>query len=145
LNELVPGDTILASHLAGNFILPNDATKKIALLAGGIGVTPFRSIAKDLIDSGQQRDAILLYSANSPAELSFQNLFNKASAAGLRASYITEGYLDEHKITSLLPDYADRRFYVSGPYGFVNAVQASLLKLGVRSSEVITDYFPGYS
>lgn len=145
LDQLKPGDKILASHLAGNFTLPNDTSKKIALMAGGVGITPFRSMAKYLIDSNQPRDVALLYSANSPAELSFQRVFARAVDAGLKPSYITEGHLDEAKIKNLLPDYKDRRFYVSGPYGFVNAVEVALLKLGVSSGEIVTDYFPGYS
>jgi ferredoxin-NADP reductase/Na+-translocating ferredoxin:NAD+ oxidoreductase RnfD subunit len=144
LDELKPGETILAGHLAGSFTLPKDNSKKIALLAGGIGVTPFRSMVKQLVDSGQQRDIALLYSANSPAEISFQKLFDKAGAVGLRANYVTQGHLDEAKIKNLLPDFTQRRFYVSGPYAFVNVVQSALLKLGVNSSEIVTDYFPGY-
>ena len=144
LDELKPGGTILASHLAGSFTLPKDTTQKIALLAGGIGVTPFRSMVKYLVDSGQQRDTALLYSANSPAEISFQKLFDKAAVAGVRASYITQGHLDEVKIQNLLPDYTERKFYVSGPYGFVNAIESALLKLGVNASNIVTDYFPGY-
>jgi ferredoxin-NADP reductase len=145
LSELKPGDKILASHLAGSFTLPKDSSKKIALLAGGVGITPFRSMVKSVTDSAQPRDVALLYSANSPDELAFQRLFAKAYPMGLKASYITDGYLDESKIKNLLPDYAQRRFYISGPYGFVNAVETTLLKLGVRSTEIITDYFPGYS
>ena len=144
LDELRPGDTILASRLAGSFTLPKDTTKKIALLAGGIGVTPFRSMIKYLLDSKQSRDVALVYSANSPAELSFKELFRQAEAVGLKTSYVTDGRVDESKIKNLLPDYNQRRFYISGPYGFVNSVEIALLKLGVSRSEIITDYFPGY-
>jgi ferredoxin-NADP reductase len=144
LDELKAGQTVLAGHLAGNFTLPKDTSKKIALLAGGIGVTPFRSMVKYLIDSGQQRDVALLYSANSPGEISYRKLFDAAAAAGIKTSYVTDGRLDDAKLKSLVPDYAQRRFYVSGPYGFVDAIQSGLLKLGVSSSEIITDYFPGY-
>lgn len=144
LDALKPGDTMLAGHLAGGFTLPKDAARKIALLAGGVGVTPFRSMARHMIDSGEQRDAALLYSVNTPAELSFQPLFQQAEAVGLKPFYITKGLLDEAKIKTLLPDFAERKFYISGPYGFVNAVRASLLRLGVKASEIATDYFPGY-
>jgi ferredoxin-NADP reductase/Na+-translocating ferredoxin:NAD+ oxidoreductase RnfD subunit len=144
LDELKPGQTILASHLTGSFILPKDTSKKVALLAGGIGVTPFRSMIKYLIDSGQQRDVALLYSANSPSELSYRKLFDKAAMAGIKISYVTESQLDEAKLRNLVPDYKQRRFYVSGPYGFVSAIESALLKLGIGRSEIVTDYFPGY-
>jgi glycine betaine catabolism B len=144
LDGLKAGDTILAGHLAGNFSLPKDRSKKLAFLAGGVGITPFRSIAKYMIDSGEKRDTALLYSANSEDELSFKQLFARAQGIGLKTSYITNGHLDEAKIKGLLPDFAERRFYVSGPYGFVQAIETALLKLGVSSGEIVTDYFPGY-
>jgi ferredoxin-NADP reductase len=141
LEKLKPGDSILASRLAGDFTLPQDKSKKLALLAGGIGVTPFRSMAKFLQDTKQKRDITLLYSAASADEIAFKGLFDKA---GLKPHYVTKSQLDELKIKSLVPDYDERRFYISGPLGFVNAMETNLLKLGVNSSEIITDYFPGY-
>jgi len=144
LDELKTGDTILASRLAGSFTLPKDPSKKLALLAGGVGITPFRSMVKYLIDKNETRDVALLYSANSPQELSFVKLFDKAQAVGLKTNYVTEGRIDESKIKELLPDFAERQFYISGPYGFVNGVESALLRLGVGYDHIVTDYFPGY-
>lgn len=141
LDEFKPGDTILASRLAGDFTLPNNVNKKVAFMAGGIGVTPFRSMIKYVADKKQPRDITLIYSANGPEELSFQKLFDDAD---LKAHYVTDGRIDRSKIKSLLPDYKERTFYISGPYGFVNAVHAALLELGVTGKQIVTDYFPGY-
>ena len=143
LEELKPGETILASDLSGNFNLPKDNSKKLAFLAGGVGITPFRSMAKYMVDSEQKRDVALLYSAATADEFSFQNLFKTAAQTGLKTIYATDR-LDEVKLKSLLPDYAERTFYVSGPYGFVHGMETALLKLGVSSSKIVTDYFPGY-
>jgi ferredoxin-NADP reductase len=143
LNQLKPGEVILASDLSGSFILPGKADKKLAFLAGGVGITPFRSMIKYLIDSDQKRDIALLYSAATPDEISFQNLFKAAARLDIKAIYNT-GSLDEAKIRTLLPDYNQRTFYVSGPYGFVQAMHQNLIKLGVSNSKIITDYFPGY-
>jgi ferredoxin-NADP reductase len=143
LAKLRPGDIVLASDLSGTFTLPKDSSKKLAFLAGGVGITPFRSMVKFMIDSEQQRDATLIYSATGEAEFSFKDIFKKASGAGLKTFYET-GRLDGTKISRLLPDYKNRRFYISGPYGFVHAMESTLLRLGVRSSDIVTDYFPGY-
>ena len=144
LDELKPGDAVLASRLAGSFTLPKDSTKKIALLAGGIGVTPYRSMVKYLMDTNQKRDVALIYSANRPDEISYRKLFDNSAAAGLKTSYVTDGRLDELKLSQLLPDYMERRFYISGPYAFVSSMQSALIKLGIGSGEIVTDYFPGY-
>ena len=52
----------MASQLAGDFILPEDKNKKLVFIAGGIGVTPFRSMIKYLIDKNEKRDIIIFYS-----------------------------------------------------------------------------------
>jgi glycine betaine catabolism B len=143
LERLKPGDIVLASDLSGTFTLPKDPSKKLAFLAGGVGITPFRSIAKYMIDSGGQRDAALIYSASKDTEFSFKNVFDKAAESGLKTFYET-GRLDGAKISSLLPDYKSRRFYISGPYGFVHAMESALLRQGVGQSNIVTDYFPGY-
>ncbi len=144
LDELAPHQTILASHLAGSFTLPKNKSQKLAFLAGGVGITPFRSMVKYLVDSGEKRDAHLLYSVSSEKEISFHRLFSRAAEIGLKTSFITQGHLDAEKIKTLMPDYKHRRIYVSGPFGFVHAVEAALLKLGVNPSNIVTDYFPGY-
>lgn len=143
LSQMKPGETILASHLSGSFTLPKNTSKKVAFMAGGVGITPFRSMVKSVIDSGQKRDMALVYSAGSPAEFSFTGLFKKAAAAGLKSHFLTD-QVDANKITELLPDYKSRTFYISGPYGFVHAVEAALLRLSVSPAQIITDYFPGY-
>jgi ferredoxin-NADP reductase len=143
LDELKPGDSILASDLSGSFTLPKDTSNKLAFMAGGVGITPFRSMAKYLVDSVQKRDIVLVYSATNTVEFSFQNLFKTAAQAGLKTIYVTSP-LGQEKIRSLVPDYNQRTFYVSGPYGYVQAIHQNLLILGVSNSKIITDYFPGY-
>jgi len=144
LASLAPGEKVLVSRVAGSFTLPKDNNKKLAFLAGGVGITPFRSMLKSLMDKNEKRDITLLYSANSPDELSYKNLLQKAAAFGFNIDYVTQGHIDSPKIQSKIRDYKQRTFYISGPYGFVNAAEASLLQLGVGYDNIITDYFPGY-
>jgi glycine betaine catabolism B len=143
LNQLKPGDSILASDLSGSFTLPKDASKKVALMAGGVGITPFRSMAKYLIDAGEKRDVVLLYSASDAAEFSFQDLFKQAAGVGMRTSYVTDK-VDSSKIKSIVADFKQRTFYISGPYPYVHAMESNLLRLNVSPTDIITDYFPGY-
>ncbi len=144
LARFKPGDTILASHIAGNFTLPKDPIKKIAFMGGGIGVTPYRSMIKYLLDKNERRDVALLYSSNSEAELSFKKLFEQAKNIGLKTSYITDTKIDSQKIQNLLPDFKERMFYISGPYAYVQSIQSTLLSMGVKLGNIMTDYFPGY-
>ncbi len=144
LAEFKPGDTILASHVAGSFTLPKNPTKKIAFMAGGIGVTPYRSMIKYLLDKNEHRDVVLLYSASSEAELSFKKIFEQAKNIGLKTSYITDTKIDSQKIQNILPDFKERMFYISGPYAYVQSMRGTLLSMGIKLGNIVTDYFPGY-
>ncbi len=146
LASFKPGDEILASHLAGSFSLPADASKKLAFVAGGIGVTPFRSISKYLVDSNQKRDIGLVYCASSDAEFAFREIFSQAAAHGLATSYVntSQAPISSAILSEKMPDYKDRLFYISGPFGFVKTVRQELLGLGVRPTSIKSDYFPGY-
>ncbi len=143
LANLKPGEVVLASDLSGSFTLPKDQDKKLVFMAGGVGITPFRSMVQSMIDSGQKRDIQLIYTATSDTEFSFKNIFNQAESIGLKTSYIT-GRLETDNIPALVHDYKVRSFYISGPYSFVQAIETSLLKLGVGPTKITTDFFPGY-
>ncbi len=156
LKKLPLGHNILASHLAGSFTLPKKTEPKLVFIAGGVGITPFRSIIKYLIDTKDRRDITLLYAADAAQEFAFTSLFKKAEAVGLKTFFTLtaepkpagwrgrHGRIDAVMIKKLVPDYKQRRFYVSGPYGLVRAVRDELFKLGVKPRRIKTDYFPGY-
>jgi ferredoxin-NADP reductase len=143
LDGLKEGDKILAYQLEGSFTLPKESSQKLAFLAGGIGVTPFRSIIKYLLDTNQKRDITMLYSANSADEFAFTGLFKKTEPVGI-TTYHLLNQIDSQVIKKAIPDYNDRVFYVSGPYGFVTAMRQTLLKMGIPRQKIISDYFPGY-
>lgn len=157
LVAMKPGDTILASHTAGSFTLPSDPSKKLAFIAGGVGITPFRSFARYLTDSGQSSQSTLLYCASSSGEFAFRSTFKQAESAGLRTIYNLTGKdtapagwsgshasLSPELIGKVFPDFNERLFYLSGPYGFVKAARGALLDSGVSLANIKADYFPGY-
>jgi ferredoxin-NADP reductase/Na+-translocating ferredoxin:NAD+ oxidoreductase RnfD subunit len=144
LENFKTGSIILADGLAGEFTLPKSEKQKLAFLAGGVGITPFRSMVKYAMDFKQQRDIHLLYSANAEEEFAFKDLFAEAKEIGLQASYTTKPITKE-LLGSAIPDHKERVFLISGPYGFVHAMEKNLLDLEVPAAQIKTDYFPGYS
>lgn len=140
------GDKIWAGQLGGDFVLPDDSRKKLAFLAGGIGVTPFRSMVKWLSDRGERRDIILLYSTKSDSEIAYRDLFSEAeNKIGLKARYITGSLIDEDLLKKEIPDYKERIFYISGPEAMVRVFKKILLEMGVSRFRIRTDYFPGFA
>jgi ferredoxin-NADP reductase len=154
LAALPTGGQISVASLAGDFTMPKDANKKLVFIAGGIGVTPFASMARHCIASGKSRDAILLYSSKTASEIAYQEIFTGAARVGWRTVYALSneesfisgayhGFIDAELVKREVPDYSERLFYISGPPGMVTAMKKMLLGIGVSRLNIKTDFFPG--
>lgn len=151
-------DRIVAGQLMGDFVLPKDPTQKITFIAGGIGVTPFRSMAKYLTDTKQQRTVSMIYGARSAEDFAYHEVFEEARVAfGMATTYVVgrrgerllphmrQGRITSTLIKELVPDYMERTFYLSGTHHMVTELQAQLHGLGVPAHQVKIDFFPGYA
>lgn len=144
LQKVQPGDRLTATGLEGDFVLPIDVDRPLVFLAGGIGITPFRSMIKFLVDTKEARPITLLYAAKTPDEFVFKDLLAAAEKTiGLKVRYIT-GPLDEHAIRASVTDLTRPFFYVSGPEPMVEALGMVLKKAGVPEAHLKQDFFPGY-
>lgn len=142
LAGLPVGAVIYASSLAGDFVMPKDTRKKLAFLTGGIGVTPFASMARHCIASGESRDAVLLYASKAESEVAYKDVFANAERVGWRAVYRI-GAIDAELIKQEVSDYSERLFYISGPPGMIDAMKKMLIELGISRFNIKTDFFPG--
>jgi ferredoxin-NADP reductase len=139
------GYFIVTGQLLGDFVLPKDKSKKLVFIAGGIGVTPFRSMVKYLIDKGERRNIILIYSVKNEDEIAYRDIFTEAeSKVGLRNNYLVGSFLSEEVIQKDIPDFSERMFYLSGPNAMVENYKKLLLSMGIRHDHIKTDYFPGF-
>jgi len=143
LMAMKPGDTLLAADVTGSFVLPEATDRKLAFLAGGIGVTPFRSIAKYLTDVDQRRDIRHICFGNSPTDFAFTDIFAAAEKVGVQTTYEAVR-INPELIKTDIPDYKERVFYLSGPLVFVQSAEKILLDLGVKRRQIRKDFFPGY-
>lgn len=157
LLELKSGGRVIAGQLAGDFTLPRDPKQKLAFIAGGIGVTPFRSMVKYLLDKTERRDVVLFYSNRSIREIAYHDVFSQAEISlGLKPVYtLTEpqhvpagwagetGYVDAKMIARQAPDFLERTFYISGTHEMVKSLKNVLRKMGVPRGQIKTDFFPG--
>lgn len=146
LKELSDGDELVAGNLDGDFILPHSKAEKLAFIAGGIGITPFRSMIKYLVDQEERRDIVLLYANKQDDEVAFKNLIDQACQKfSLKVVYVNtqaQGYIDEAMIKKEVPDYLERTFYVSGPEPMVESYEKKLKEMLIK--KIKTDFFPGY-
>lgn len=148
LHKMESGDEIVISGLGGEFILPVDTNKKLVFIAGGIGITPFRSMVKYMVDTKEQRDVILLFSNKTPEDIVFKEIFNDATKLGVKTVYVNtdkDGFIDEKLIEKEVDDWKDRTFYISGPEPMVEAFEKMIAGMGVPKVQIKRDYFPGYT
>ncbi len=148
LRDLKVGDEVLAGQLAGEFTLPKDPDKKLAFIAGGIGITPFRSMLKYLLDKNERREIILFYTSRTEAEVAYKEIFEQATKQlGIKIVYVIterDGYLNAETIQTNAPDFQDRTYYISGPHSMVVAFEKTLKGLGIPRRQIKIDFFPGF-
>jgi ferredoxin-NADP reductase len=160
LKNLEVAAEIITSPPSGEFTLPKDPKTKCVFIAGGIGVTPFRSMVKYMLDEHIGRTITLFYSNRKAEDIVFKDLFDEAEKAfGLQTVYtLTEdkpapaggwqgktGYIDADMIKDSVEDWGDRVYYVSGPEPMVQAFEKMLASMGITKKNIKHDYFPGYS
>ena len=145
LQKLQPGDTIAVDGLGGDFLVDH-RYKKFVFIAGGIGITPFRSMLLDLDHRRKPLNIQLLYAnrdQNFPYKKEFEAL--KQRHPEFRIDYlVSPRRLDEKSITGLVPDLKKQLVYVSGPEPMVEALGKILKKLGLPKKHIKSDFFPGY-
>jgi len=158
LNSLKPGDQVTVIGPLGRFTLDglNDNVE-VVMIAGGIGITPFRSIIHAELASGSSRHITLIYSAKNSENLVFRHEFDELSAAhpDFKAYYtITRpttpevrehvGRIDAEYVRSLThPEKSV--YYVAGPPTMVQELSEQLAqKLSVSRDRIRTEKFTGY-
>ncbi|QBD75906.1 oxidoreductase [Ktedonosporobacter rubrisoli] len=157
LSRLNNRTTLLAGQLAGDFTLPQTPEQKLVFIAGGIGITPFRSMLKYLIDMQEPRDIVLFYANKTVDEIAYTDVLAQAQTQlGIRVFYTltdTEaipgnwhgltGRINVDILRKLVPDYQERSFYLSGPPDMVRATEQVLKNMQVHPKQIKKDFFPG--
>lgn len=137
--------TLEAAEPEGDFTVA-DPTEEMVWIAGGIGITPFRSILLDLDHRRMPMPVTLLYS-NRDNHFVFKDELE--ALAGEHPEFkihyfVSPQRIDAEAIKKLVPDVKKPIFYVSGPEPMVESFDKLLPTLGVPPHHMKTDYFPGY-
>lgn len=124
--------------------------KNHVFLAGGIGITPFRSFIKYNVDRGLKIPMFLIYSNNNP-EFVYKKELDQITKANdyIKIAYFDSshsGHLDEKRIKDLVPSayLLSSTWWLVGPPPFVDAVEVALEKLKIESSQIRSEKFTGY-
>lgn len=152
LFALEPDTEVDMADAMGDFVLPKLAQTPLIFIAGGIGCTPFHSIARWLAATGEQRDIRLLYAVNTEDDIIFQDDFDKA---GFKTTVIVgnpsdawgglRGRLDADTILGVEKPSDDALVYLSGPEPMLEALEKDLMDHDIDKRQLVTDFFPGYT
>lgn len=166
LQTMPLGSAIRIEGPFGNLTLHNNASRPAVLLAGGIGITPFRSIVRRAAHEKLPHRIFLFYSNRRPEDAPFLDEFQQlarqnpnfmfiptmTAMEGSRLPWTGEtGYLDRELILKHLKLANPRQeelsgpiYYMAGPPAMVAALRAMLNKAGVDDDDIRTEEFSGY-
>ena len=141
---------------AGRFVLPKAETRRHVFVAGGIGVTPYRSILRHAVNANRGIDAVMLYHSRSQEEIVFRSELELLSGAMRTLTLVhvldepgpgwagETGRPEEALVRRWVADPAGSLFWLSGPPPFVLAYMELLKRMGVRAGAMRTEGFAGY-
>lgn len=159
LAEVPLGTPVSISGPAGSFILDPNSHSPVVLFAGGIGITPFRSMIRHVREHDPERHLTLVYANRCCEQAAFlEDLEAWAKASpnfrllatmtqpgrSLQAWSGPTGYVDIGFLRRYLPELPPGGCYVAGPPRFVSGVTQTLREAGVAGDHVWTDEFTGY-
>ena len=145
----------------GNLTLHKNTGRPAVLLAGGIGITPFRSIIVSATKEKLARRIFLFYSNRRPEDSAFLQELQALETQNANFKLIatmTEveksacpwrgevGMIDHKMLDRHLKAWysAGPIYYIAGPPQMVRDLQTMLTKAGVDSDDIRTEEFSGY-
>ncbi len=150
LKNIPIGTKVMIDGPYGVFTSASTTRAKILLIAGGIGITPIRSLAEDLVRQG--KDVLLLYGNRAEKDIALagelmglaadHNNFKVINILSDQPDFSGEqGIIDAEKIERLVPDLLEHEVYLCGPVPMMNGVVATLQKLSVQDEFVHYEKF----
>jgi glycine betaine catabolism B len=156
LRGLKKGDWARIDAPYGKFTFEGEY-KKIGLLGGGIGITPFMGICKYCTDMRLDTKVTLLYGNRTESDIVFRkelealqeqnknlNVVFTLNAADRRWKGAT-GFITADMIQKKIPDYKDTVFYTCGPPPMVEVMEKLVEQLGLPKMQLKREYFTGYT
>jgi ferredoxin-NADP reductase len=159
LNSLPIGTEVLLQGPYGWMTLPKKGDRPVVLLAGGIGITPFRSLVWHAAESLSPRKILLFYSVRIPEEAAFVEELQEMEHYNDRYKLICTvtqpekartpwrgetGRISIDILSKWIPDLSVPIYYIAGPPGMVAGVGQMLVGAGISEQDIRAEEFAGY-
>jgi ferredoxin-NADP reductase len=148
LQSLLPGDKTYITQYGNSYKFQLNKNQSSLLIAGGVGIAPFRSMIKEMYDHTDTNTVTLIY-LNQTKDFLFKDELDMWSAKlpNVEIVYICTKDINRKKrekcIQSLIKNI-NQNFYISGPPGMVDSNEHLLIDMGVRIQDIRIDSFGGY-
>jgi predicted ferric reductase len=147
LQHVAAGTPIALEGPLGTFTASRRTRPRVALIAGGIGITPLRAMLDDLM--GGASEVTLLYRVARREDILFGAELRKFYDAGVDVRILVDDQIGDDRTDSLglpelrrlLPDLASRDVYLCGPPAFVDAVASRIRRIGVPRARIHHERF----
>lgn len=147
LSLLEPGDNLaMIENPDGDFVWQN-SDLPILFVAGGIGITPFRSILRQRAHDDMPLAVTLIYGGRGEEGLPFRDEIRdwREKDSRFKVFYATGEPLSAAKLHELYPDINESLVYVSGPEAMVEVLSTELKDKGLLEDRLKRDDFPNYN
>ncbi len=151
LVDMEPGETVTVKGPLGHFTLPEDVHTPLVFLTAGVGITPIRSMLRDLIY--RQEDRYVIHCDSNRLVESAPCLKEMQDITLPHYTYhgvITDdpegwegyaGYINAALLEECIDCFSDALFYVVGTKGFIDGMKDTLKELDIPDGRVIVDNF----
>jgi ferredoxin-NADP reductase len=156
LVELPVGAEVEVEQPKGKFVLPEDTSRPLVFVAGGIGITAFRSMLRYIQDERLPHRVTLIYSNRDRESTPFLDELEQIERTNANIRLIVTMTNDDawpgerRRIDAnffkkyLGESLTDATYMVAGPPGMAEAASEELQKAGVNEQLITTDSFSGY-
>jgi ferredoxin-NADP reductase len=149
LQSLTQGDKMFISQYGNDYGFHLKENRSSILIAGGIGIAPFRSMLKEMRDTSNKNNVQLVY-LNKEASFLFADEIDEwqKQLPNLDVQHIDTKELSRKKREKLLSGLIDKNahhYFIAGPEGMVEATEHLLIDdMGVSPKDIRVDSFGGY-
>ncbi len=143
LLSMKPGERVRLRGPMGGFVV-KDQTSPMVFIAGGVGITPFRSLLKAL-EHDTSRPIELVYASRS--FYLFGEEIQKIADANeqMSVSLTRDSAETKERVHELAKKYGNQAYYyISGAPSMIRSTMKDLKALGVKAKRMISDEFLGY-